>query len=93
MAQLIIEGHSDDIVTTEGAHSGEFYAKNDSVTLSIGDAYVVKIVYARDGKWKISIIDEPDDADYTLINYLDRNTYSDRLTIEGVDEEIDVMSV
>ena len=91
MATLTIEGTSDDIVVTGGMVADQFMVDNEEGVFEVG-GYTIRGRYV--GNWKITVVNEPHDSDYTLTNYLDRDTYSGHQpTPKGVGLSVDSRSV
>jgi hypothetical protein len=85
MKKLTIYGASDDLIEIKDDIREEFYGGSDEGEyVGFSDGTLLKILYNRDGCWKISIVK----MNAEIINRFeaidpDSKDYSDKITIEG----------
>jgi hypothetical protein len=83
MDEIIIKGHSDDIVGFRGVISDEVYVKDDSAVIVTSSGTVVKMTYNHNGCWDAKVIAKGDAEVSVVLHDNDNTCYSDVVTVKG----------
>ena len=83
--QIIIKGHSDDIINVEGAIRDEFYPdSSDKMAIATNNGTLLAFEYTTGGIWRAKIIKEGlNKVDHDVNPESDEERYSDIVTITG----------
>lgn len=91
MANVMVYGHSDDLIEIEGAVSEELYANyNEPTTFTVGP-WELEATY--DGEWHFTVLDHPDGAMWEHLSVQahaddvnSRNDYSESVRFDVSDD-------
>lgn len=80
---LVIRGHSDDIVSIEGDISEEFYPNTDEAFfVVVSDGTALRITYDNGGMWRIKVLNKGNETQIDHHEGQDEDTdYSDIVTL------------
>lgn len=80
-----VYGASDDLIEVEGDVNEEFngYGGDDGFVLGFSTGVLLRIVYDRDGTWRISPISDIEGAQIVQAPGMDEDNYSDVATVTG----------